>query len=291
MKKFFAHVALSLLALTGTPGGAAAQVTEAQFIKPVPGGTLTAQQVRAVAPVFSLTAHDIPVQDGGRLHAVVLRRPKARGTLVYFGGNGFTMERFGASTAAVFAPFGVNVVLVDHRGYGRSTGMPTAALLEADGLAVFDFVRRLRGIDRMKIIVHGQSLGSFTAGYVAANRPTAGAVLESSVTTIQDWVVSQAGAEMARRMTIAPTLQGRGNSRHMLTITEPLLLVVGEADRTTPASMSRALHAASPLAASRKFLAVIPGAGHNDAMLRPEAAEAYRRFLDRALGSRGPASR
>jgi fermentation-respiration switch protein FrsA (DUF1100 family) len=74
----------------------------------------------------------------------------------------FTMERFGASTAALFAPFGVNLVLVDHRGYGRSSGKPTAALLEADGVAVFDFVSRLRGIDRSKVIVHGQSLGSFT---------------------------------------------------------------------------------------------------------------------------------
>jgi fermentation-respiration switch protein FrsA (DUF1100 family) len=177
-------------------------------------------------------------------------------------------------------------VLVDHRGYGRSTGKPTAALLEADGLAVFDYVSRQRGVDRRRILVHGQSLGSFTAGHVAANRPTAGVVLESSVTTIEDWVVNQAGAEAARRMTIEPSLRGRGNSRNIRAIAEPLLLLVGEADPVTPAAMSQALFNQSPLPASRKALAVVPAAGHNDAMVRPGAAEAYGRFLDQVLGLR-----
>jgi pimeloyl-ACP methyl ester carboxylesterase len=87
-------------------------------------------------------------------------------------------------------------------------------------------------------------------------------------------------------MTIAPGLRGRGNSRHVAAITEPLLLVVGEQDRTTPASMST--HPLRRLAAfhSRKLLAVVPGAGHHDAMRGPVAAEAYRRFLDTALGTR-----
>ena len=44
--------------------------------------------------------------------------------------------------------------------------------------------------------------------------------------------------------------------------------------------------AIAPLPNSRKLLAVVPGAGHNDAMRGPAAAEAYRRFLDTALGAR-----
>jgi len=284
MRMMFTALALAIAAAVPTVP-AAAQVTEGQLIRPVAAGTLTQEQVRAVAPAYTLTNHTIPTPDGARLNAVLLRQPNARGTVIYFGGNGYLMERFGAETAALFAPLGVNLVLVDHRGYGRSTGKPTADLLAADGLTVFDFVRRIRGVNPGRIIVHGQSLGSFTAGHVAANRPTAGVVLESSVTTTEEWVASRAGAEAARSVTIDAALRGRGNSRYIRSIAEPLLLIVGANDTVTPSSLSRALYAASPLPASRKMLEIIPGAGHNDAMLRAPAAATYRRFLDATIGT------
>jgi hypothetical protein len=280
----FAFLALAIAAAVPT-GPALSQVTESQLIRPVAGGTLTQEQVRAVAPVYTLTPHTIPTPDGARLNAVLLRQPNARGTVIYFGGNGYLMERFGAETAALFAPLGVNLVLVDHRGYGRSTGKPTADLLAADGLTVFDFVRRMKGVHPRRIIVHGQSLGSFTAGHVAANRDTAGAVLESSVTTTEEWVARRAGAQAARTISIDAALRGRGNSRYIASIAEPLLLIVGANDPVTPSSLSQDLYAASPLPASRKTLAIIPGAGHNDAMRHPPAAAAYRRFLDATIGT------
>ena len=126
--------------------------------------------------------------DGVRLSAVLLRQPNARGTILYFGGNGFTIGQYGGYVAAVFAPLGVDVLIVDHRGYGRSEGMPTQANLEADGVVAFDYLSGTMGVAPSRIIVHGQSLGSFIAGHVAAERPAAGVVLESSATTAEDWV-------------------------------------------------------------------------------------------------------
>lgn len=284
MKTFLASCLLVLAAASGA-ALAHAQITEQQLIRPVAGGTLSEEQVRAVAPAYTLTRHDIPATDGGRLHAVLLRQPGARGTVIYFGGNGFTMERFGAQTAALFQRLGLDLMLVDHRGYGRSIGTPTLALLEADGLTAFDYLRRVDGVDPARIIVHGQSLGSFIAGHVGAHRDTAGVVLESSVTTAEDWIAARIGAEQARLISIDPALRGRGNAGNVRAIAEPLLLIVGADDAVTPRALTEALHAASPLSETRKFMAIVPGAGHNDTLLHPPALAAYARFLDLALPS------
>jgi fermentation-respiration switch protein FrsA (DUF1100 family) len=282
VRRVLAMVGGVFLLAAAAGSAAAAQLTEARLLSPVPGGTVTQEAISAVAPAYRVTDHTIIAADGIRLHAVLLRQPNARGTILYFGGNGYTIERFGAPVAAVFAALGVDLMIVDHRGYGMSQGHPTVAALESDSLAVYDYLAALPGIDRARIIVHGQSLGSFTAGHVAAHRPTAGVVLESTITSAEQW----AAMMMGEGATIDEALRGRGNLRYMPRIEEPLLLLVGADDRVTPAAFSQALFDASPLPTGRKTLSIVPGAGHNDALARPEALAAYQRFLAGALGSR-----
>jgi uncharacterized protein len=274
-------LALSLLVAVHEPA-AAAQLTEERLLRPVPGGTLRQETVSAVAAAYRVSDETFTTPDGTHLHAVLLRQPRARGVVLYFGGNGFTIERFGAQAAAFFARLGVDLMIVDHRGYGMSQGRPTVASLESDGLAAFDHLAGLRGIDRRRIVVHGQSLGSFTAGHVAAHRPTAGVVLESSVTSTEQWV----GLQMGTAAAIAAPLQGKGNLRYMPAIEEPLLILVGAEDRVTPPALSQALFDASPLSNGRKTLSIVPAAGHNDALASPAAVAAYESFLARALGTR-----
>jgi uncharacterized protein len=264
-----------LFLLAALLAGCTAEVRESDLIRPVAGGPLVS------APGYEVTEQRIPAADGVRLYAVHLRRPGARATILYFGGNGYTIGRYGAWTASVFAPLGVDLIIVDHRGYGQSEGSPSAAAMEEDALAAFDFARRLVGADG-RIVVHGHSLGSFFAGHVAANRAAAGVVLESSATTTEEWV--RAGTPGAarlfiRKVEIDPHLRGRGNLAVVPRIDEPLLLLVGAKDGTTPPSLSRGLYAASPLPEGRKTLQIVAGAGHTDVMTRPEAIAAYRAFL------------
>lgn len=262
-----------------------AHIGEAQLLRPVAGGALSADALGRAAPAYAMSEQWIAAADGTRLSAVLLRQPGARATILYFGGNGYTIGRFGAWTASIFAPLGVDLMIVDHRGYGRSGGVPTQANLEADGLAAFDHLSRVAGVNPSRIVVHGQSLGSFIAGHVAAERPTAGAVLESSATTTEQWVAANLRGARALlvRAEIDPALRGRGNLANMARIEEPLLILVGRNDGTTSPSLSEALYAASPLPPGQKTLTIVSGAGHNDVLLKPEATAAYRAFLDAAL--------
>ena len=76
---------------------------ESDLIRPQRGGALTAEAVAAAAPAYSLAELPIPASGGASLYAVHLRQPGARATILYFGGNGYTIGRFGAWTASVFA--------------------------------------------------------------------------------------------------------------------------------------------------------------------------------------------
>ena len=271
------------LLLAALLAGCTAEVRESDLIRPQRGGALTAAAVAAAAPAYSLAELRIPAPGGATLYGVHLRQPGARATVLYFGGNGYMIGRFGGWTASLFAPLGVDLILVDHRGYGLSEGSPTVGAMEGDSLAAFDHARKLVGPGG-RIVVHGHSLGSFFAGHVAASRDTAGAVLESSATTTEDWV--KAGTPGAaklfiRKVEIDPSLRGRGNLAVVPRIDEPLLLLVGAKDGTTPPSLSQGLYAASPLPEGRKTLQVVAGAGHADVMTRPAAIAAYRAFLAR----------
>jgi hypothetical protein len=271
----------ALLGLSALLSACTAEIRESDFIRPLPGGPLTARAVAAAAPAYSLSEHRIERPDGGRLYAVHLRQPGSRATILYFGGNGYTIGRYGAWSASVFAPLGVDLMIVDHRGYGLSEGRTGIAAMQADALASFDYLRSLVGSEG-RIVLHGHSLGSFVAGHVAANRPAGGVVLESSATTTEQWVAAStpgAARLFVRKVDIDSGLRGRGNLANMPLIEEPVLLLVGAKDRTTPPRLSQGLYAASPLPPARKSLRVIAGAGHEDVMTRPETVAAYRAFL------------
>jgi hypothetical protein len=277
----FVAVALSGALLTACVN---VDLEESDIYRPQPGAALTAEALNARAPGYRLEPQVIAAADGLKLAGVLLRRPGADRTVLYFGGNLTTVGGNGPAIAAQLAPLNVNLMLVDYRGYGASgKAQASTASLMSDALAVFDHLAGLPGIDARSVVVHGQSLGSFMAGQVAASRPTAGVVLESSATTAEEF--AEAGVPVyARpfvRLRIAEGLRGQGNLKQMDRLDEPLLILVGAEDDATPAVFSRRLFEASTLPAARKGLVVVEGVGHNGVLNRPAAMKAYAEFLAR----------
>jgi fermentation-respiration switch protein FrsA (DUF1100 family) len=269
---------LSILLAVTLSGCVTARISEQSLLRPSPGEALTSADVASVAPRYVLEQHTVVASDGTRLSATLLRLPGAVRTVLYFGGNAYRSGRFGARTAAVFEPLGVNVMILDKRGYGASEGFPTVANIQTDGAEAFDYLVDVVRMNPTGIIVHGQSVGSVVAAYVAANRVTAGVVLESAVTTTEDWMALQTRSVPFVRARLDESLRGQGVEPFIGRIEEPVLLLVGAGDETTPPQFSRALlDAASGTA--RRELVVVPGAGHNDVLRQPLAVSAYRTFL------------
>lgn len=273
----------ALLLAVSASGCVTVSLSEEGIYLPQKGTALTAEALAAArVGGYALEPQTITAADGTKLAGVLLRRPGADRTVLYFGGNMFTVGGDGATIARRLAPLGVNLMMVDLRGYGASgAGELTQAAILSDGLSVFDHLASLPGMEPSQIVVHGMSLGSFLAGHVAAHRQTAGVVLEASATTAEAFV-GAAIPRLARpfvRVDIAEGLRGQGNLQHMSRLDEPLLVIVGEKDTLTPPQFSRELFQAATLPPERKRLAVIEGASHDEAIFKPAMITAYREFL------------
>jgi len=244
--------------------------------------------LRAQLPAYRIEETRIAA-DGAQLYALRFLRRDALATVLYFGGNGYTVARHAATSAKAYADAPVNFVLVDHRGYGASTGTASLEALLADAGTVYERLRQDPELAGLPLIVHGHSLGSFMAGRVAATHRLDGVILESSVTRFEDWGAHMRSRQkrwarlLVRRVAPAGALVGQGNLAVVQALDEPVLFVAGENDLATPPRFAQALYEATPQPEGRKRLLIVPGRHHANATDSPEFRQALAAFLAEAV--------
>ncbi|HEX6910727.1 MAG TPA: alpha/beta fold hydrolase, partial [Longimicrobium sp.] len=123
----------------------------------------------------------LPRADGGTVAAVHLRNPGARHTILFSHGNAENIVQ-GMDFLAAMRDAGFSVLAYDYSGYGLSTGTPSERAAYGDAEAAYDYLVRSAGVPPQRIILHGRSLGGAVAAELAARRPAAGLVLESTFT-------------------------------------------------------------------------------------------------------------
>jgi pimeloyl-ACP methyl ester carboxylesterase len=235
--------------------------------------------VHALLPATRVSEAAIATPDGATLRGVIAHRPGASVTVLYFGGNAFHLDRHGAELLPLLASCGTDAAVFDYRGYGRSSGAPSVATMQADALRVFDHVSAGHP---ERVIVHGQSLGSFMAAYVVQQRPQArGLVLEATSTTVQDWAQANVPwyARPFLRIEVADSLRGIDNVALVAGYRGASLVLAGERDRITPLLLARKVYAALPDGAKQWFVA--EGAGHDGIFGHKDVMPVYCGFVSR----------
>lgn len=229
---------------------------------------------------LGLAAEDLDLRagDGVRLRGWRLRG-SGRLALLYFHGNaGNAGDRLGRARILV-QRFGLDVFLVDYRGYGLSEGEPSEAGLYRDARAVHAAAAQ-RGFGPERIVLFGESLGSAVAIDLATESACAGVVLETPFLSI---------AEMARvHYPFVPRFLIRSrydNAAKIAHVEARKLFLVAERDEVAPPEQGRRLF---ELASPPKRLYVIPGAAHNDAYVVGGEAywTAWEEFLGQVTGER-----
>lgn len=201
------------------------------------------------------------------------RPPREEGgpVVVVFHGNaghiGHRVEKFRALLDAGFGLF-----LAEYRGYGGNPGKPEEGAMSDDARTVMAYLLEGIGIPGARLVVYGESLGGGPAVKMAAEHPVAGLVLEAPFTSIADVAQSHYWYLPARWL----VLDRWDNARHIAGLKAPLLILHGEADRVVPTRFGRELYALAPEPKEALFL---PGAGHNDLLAYPEAAERVIAFV------------
>ena len=209
------------------------------FLPHLPGRALD-----ATPQAIGLDSEDtfIDTADGERLHGWWVPAADARGALLFFHGNAGNISHR-LDSIAIFNRLGLDVLIVDYRGYGQSTGNPSEAGTYRDARAAWDWLLA-RSVAPERIVVFGRSLGGAVGAWLAAQpdvRP-AGLIVESCFTS---------GADMARRL--YPWLPARWITRlkypvrdYVAAAESPLMVIHSRDDEIIPFDMGRALYDAAP---------------------------------------------
>jgi uncharacterized protein len=150
---------------------------------------LPSRELAASPADWGLDYEDVWLQaeDGVRLHAWYLPRPGARRVLLFFHGNAGNISHRQASLE-IFHRLGLNLLILDYRGYGRSEGRPSEAGLYRDARAAWDHLVEVRGVAPPDIVLFGRSLGGAVAAQLASQVQPGALTLESTFSSARDLV-------------------------------------------------------------------------------------------------------
>ena len=238
------------------------------------------------SPPAGATDYDIPVAPGVTLGARWHLSDPGNPTVLAFHGNGETVPDYD-EIATAWQDIGLNLFIVDYRGYGWSGGQPTLRSLREDPLKVSDFFlrelaekSRAAGLDGPpKPLLFGRSLGSSPASRIAATRGDAyrALLLESGFSDVRHLLalfeidLGDLRDEAHRRLS---------NQELLKEVEIPVLVLHGARDTLLPPAQAHENHAAVPH--DDKALRIIDGAGHNDILLFASAYfGAIRSFLQK----------
>ncbi len=125
----------------------------------------------------------LETNDHARLNGLHFLNKNPKGTILYFHGNKGSLKRWG-EIALFFAKKNFDVIIMDYRGYGKSTGTLTEQKLYEDAQLFYNYMR-----DRYpenSIIIYGRSLGTGIALKMAANNTPNSIILETPYYSIKD---------------------------------------------------------------------------------------------------------
>ncbi|MEI8395346.1 MAG: alpha/beta hydrolase [Rhodospirillaceae bacterium] len=201
---------------------------------------------------------------GGRLHSAAVDAP----IVLLFHGNGEIASDYD-DLAPVYRQLGLSLLVADYRGYGISSGQPSADTLIGDALAVWreaPAVVAAAGLEPSRWLLMGRSLGSAAALAVAAESTDgpklSGLIIESGFAETLA-LISRLGGSLPPGAVEAR--DGFDSLGRIAKVTAPTLIIHGEEDWIIPFKDGRKLFDAS--GAADKRLLPIRGAGHNDLMM------------------------
>ncbi|MBF0200917.1 MAG: alpha/beta hydrolase [Desulfamplus sp.] len=208
---------------------------------------------------------DIPVEKDVSIGACFhMTDDKNSPSLLFFHGNGEIVADYD-DLGTLYRDAGINFLVVDYRGYGRSSGRPTVSAMMGDSHLILAFVKNYLQENGYKgtLSIMGRSLGSAPALELAAS--------PSSSNLFQSLILESGFAfasPLLRVLGVHPEEMGFQEDQgfsHMEKIkkwTGPTLIIHGEFDHIIPFSDGEALFHACP--SQNKTLLKINGADHNN---------------------------
>ncbi len=198
----------------------------------------------------------------GKINVLHFKVEKPKGVIVYFHGNSDNLHRWG-KISSEFTDYDYDVLTMDYRGYGKSSGPRNEEFLNSDSQYTFDYAKKNYGEEN--IIVYGRSLGGAFATKIAADNQPKAVILESAFFSLQDIVNRWLPKRVTNR--VSPTMTYHFLSHENISkVKVPLYHFHGSKDFVVPLKSGKKLFEAFEKTQPeifKKFIE-ISGGGHDD---------------------------
>jgi len=193
----------------------------------------------------------------------------AKQTLLFFHGNAGNISGR-LESVQKFRQLGLNVLIVDYRGYGQSTGSPSEEGIYKDAEACWRHLMETRGIAPDDVVIFGRSMGGGPATWLAQRHSPGAVILESVFTNVPD-----IGAHHYSFLPVRALATNQfDNESRVAEIDAPTLHIHSREDHVVPFKLGRRVYEAA--AEPKQFLEI--QGGHNDGFL--VSADTYLRTID-----------
>jgi len=212
----------------------------------------------------------LEANDGAQLNALHFKKPDPEGVILYFHGNAGDLSRWG-EIALFFVEQNYDVIIMDYRTYGKSTGNLTEENLFSDAELFYEYA--LNRYAEKEIIVYGRSLGAAIAVNVASKNEPKKLILETPFYNLLDVAKN--------RFSFLPVKQllkfEFASNEYIKKVKSPIVIFHGTQDEVVPYPSGKKLFGAIP-GQQKKFYTIQNG-GHNDLV----NFEAFRNGIDQEL--------
>ena len=163
-------------------------------------------------------------------------------------------------------PFDLGVFYLQQHAHAK-TGQP------------IDYVKGRADLNHLPVVIHGHSLGSMIAGYLASQRNVDALVLEGSVTNVEQMTAARIPwfAKPFVSVEFSEEIKQVDNLKALQVYQAPLLIITGEKDTQTPPELAKSLyqHAKS----QQKQIYIAKGKHHSNALTGKLLATHYEQLL------------
>ncbi|MBI2966814.1 MAG: alpha/beta hydrolase [Bacteroidetes bacterium] len=212
----------------------------------------------------------ISTSDSQVINGIFFNADSPKGAIIYLHGNAGSLRSW-QYIWNDFKDFNYDLLLIDYRGYGKSTGKISEDGLYRDGEACFQFLKS-RGYDEKQTIVYGRSIGTGIAVELALRKNCRSLILETPYTSLPD-LANNFYPFLLPKLFLSFRFN---NLEKAPSIKCPVLILHGDFDEIIPVSHAHKLLGAFK---STKEIVIIPSGNHNNLSAFPEFQNALRKFL------------
>ncbi len=174
-------------------------------------------------------------------------------TVFFAHGNGELID-YSPEELYHYTQNGINIILCEYRGYGRSAGSPSQKRIIKDFTACYDLTIKRPNVDPQRVFYHGRSLGGGVLCDLAKHREPRLIILQSTFTSVPD--LAKHFFFFSPRFLIFDQFD---NTAFLTTFDKPVLIAHGKHDKIIPFKHGQKLHALTP---NSRFLEF--NSDHND---------------------------